>query len=291
MNKKNNLVGSLISYNFNNIKIENTPEISSDDYVLVQALVMPGTFEHPPLLAISNVRKDNDSQELFKELGLLAIEAEDKPEVWKKLNKAVERIEKQFAQEGNESQIETIKKEIQNLREDLSENIISFHGHKKADFQLSVRVAKDPLSTYKKKRDFDETSEPEGRVEKGNQYRYVIQKHDAEKAKTHFDLRLENDNGVLQSWAIPKHKLPEGKEKLLAMETEPHPIEYLKFKGKIKEGYGKGDVEVWASGKYIPIEVKKDKIIFEIKSGNAKGKFVLFRTDGKRWMFMKKKEE
>lgn len=291
MNKKNNLIGSLISYNFNNIKIENTPEISPNDYVLIQALVMPGTFEHPPLLAISNVRKDNDSQELFKELGLLATEAEDKPEVWKKLNKAVERIEKQFAQEGNESQIEIIKKEIQNLREDLSENIISFHGHKKADFQLSIRVAKDPLSTYKKKRDFDETSEPEGKIEKGNQHRYVIQKHDAEKAKTHFDLRLENDDGVLQSWAIPKHKLPEGKEKLLAMETEPHPIEYLKFKGKIEEGYGKGDVEIWASGKYIPIEVQKGKIIFEIKSGKAKGKFVLFRTDGKRWMFMRKKEE
>ena len=34
------------------------------------------------------------------------------------------------------------------------------------------------------------------------------------KAGKHFDLRLENNQGSLSSWAIPKAKLPKGNEKL-----------------------------------------------------------------------------
>jgi DNA ligase D-like protein (predicted 3'-phosphoesterase) len=182
-----------------------------------------------------------------------------------------------------EDQFKFIEQEVLKIRKDMAEE----RQMEKTSF-LSIRAA-DLLGAYKKKRDFDGTSEPEGNVSKENKHRFVIQKHDA--TNLHFDLRLENDKGVLQSWAVPKHKLPEGKEKLLAVETEPHPIEYAKFEGDIEEGYGEGHVDIWASGKYEPIEVKKDKIIFEIKSGNAKGKFVLFRTDGKRWMLMRKKED
>jgi bifunctional non-homologous end joining protein LigD len=159
---------------------------------------------------------------------------------------------------------------------------------KSSSYNLSIR-ASDPLKRYKSKRDFDKTNEPEGNVESKNKHRFVIQKHDA--TNLHFDLRLENDDGVLQSWALPKHKMPEGKEKLLAVETEPHPVEYAKFKGDIEEGYGEGHVDIWASGKYEPIEVKKDKIQFKINSGKAEGTFVLFRTDGKKWMLMRKKED
>src|SRR5690606_39114819 len=108
---------------------------------------------------------------------------------------------------------------------------------KKAEFKLSIREAKDPLSTYKKKRDFSETAEPEGQIEKTNKHRFVIQKHDA--SHLHFDLRLENDEGTMSSWAVPKHKMPGEKDKLLAMKVENHPISYNKFEGEIPEGeYG-----------------------------------------------------
>ena len=58
------------------------------------------------------------------------------------------------------------------------------------------------LNEYKRKRKFELTSEPEGKVKKsraGNLY--VIQKHDA--SRLHYDFRIELD-GTLKSWAVPK---------------------------------------------------------------------------------------
>jgi DNA ligase D-like protein (predicted 3'-phosphoesterase) len=151
------------------------------------------------------------------------------------------------------------------------------------DFKLSKR-AKDPLSSYKKKRKFDETSEPEGDVEKKNKHRFVIQEHDA--SNLHWDLRLENDEGTMSSWAIPKHHLPNGKEKLLAISTEPHPIDYMKFQGTIEKGYGAGEVEIHDSGIYEEIEESKDKIVFKLKGKKEKGTYKIFKTDGNKWMIM-----
>ncbi|MFA5023482.1 MAG: DNA polymerase ligase N-terminal domain-containing protein [Patescibacteria group bacterium] len=162
--------------------------------------------------------------------------------------------------------------------------------------QESVRMleqmAKDPLSKYKEKRDFDSTKEPEGKIEKGkNQYRFVIQKHDAEKAGTHYDLRLENDKGAMSSWAIPKARLPKGKEKLLAQKVEDHPTSYNIFEGKIEEGYGKGVVAIHDSGHYEEIEKTNKKIKFKLNGKKEKGTYVLINTDGKRWLILAGKEE
>jgi bifunctional non-homologous end joining protein LigD len=153
------------------------------------------------------------------------------------------------------------------------------------------KIAKDPLSVYKKKRDFDETKEPEGKAEKENKYRFVIQLHKAKKAKDHFDLRLENDKGAMSSWAIPKHKMPKDKEKLLAISTEDHPISYMKFEGKIPEGsYGAGEVEIYDSGKYEEIEKTKSKIVFKLNGKKEKGTYTLLNTDGNKWIIFKSKE-
>jgi bifunctional non-homologous end joining protein LigD len=61
------------------------------------------------------------------------------------------------------------------------------------------------LETYHRKRKFDLTPEPRGRLgrRKGNQY--VIQKHAAR--RLHYDLRLELD-GVMKSWAVTKRAEP-----------------------------------------------------------------------------------
>jgi bifunctional non-homologous end joining protein LigD len=148
--------------------------------------------------------------------------------------------------------------------------------------------ATDPLTKYKNKRKFDETSEPEGKATKGgNKHRFVIQLHHAKKAGDHYDVRLENDNGTLSSWSVPKHRLPKGKEKLLAIKTEDHPIEYLKFKGEIPTGYGAGVVEVYDSGTYEELETSKTKIVFKLKGKKEKGIYRLFRAgEGQKWMIM-----
>ncbi len=55
-----------------------------------------------------------------------------------------------------------------------------------------------PLASYNAKRDFNRTSEPEGKMAKKGGNSFVVQKHAA--TRLHWDFRLEVD-GVLKSWA------------------------------------------------------------------------------------------
>src|SRR6476620_9046980 len=74
-----------------------------------------------------------------------------------------------------------------------------------------IWTAVDALKTYRSKRDFRRTAEPEGAARRAPRRRriakgavggeYVIQKHAAR--ALHYDLRLELD-GVFKSWAVPK---------------------------------------------------------------------------------------
>lgn len=173
-----------------------------------------------------------------------------------------------------------------------AEYALEFNMPTKISIRDVEQDAKDPLSTYKKKREFDETPEPEGKIEKGNKHRFVIQRHKAKKAGEHFDFRLENDDGAMSSWAIPKARLPHGKEKLLAQKTEDHPISYNKFHGEIPEGeYGAGTVEIYDSGTYEEIEWSADKIKLKLNGKKEKGRYTMIKTDGKRWLIMPGKED
>jgi bifunctional non-homologous end joining protein LigD len=106
------------------------------------------------------------------------------------------------------------------------------------------------LDTYRKKRKFNVTSEPRGRVQRASGHQYVIQKHDA--TRLHYDLRLELD-GVMKSWAVTRGPSLDPNDKRLAVHVEDHPIDYNTFEGTIPEGeYGGGTVMIWDRGTWAP---------------------------------------
>src|SRR5205809_3984850 len=131
------------------------------------------------------------------------------------------------------------------------------------------------LTTYKKKRNFKETSEPSGK-EKSSKDKliFVVQQHSA--TAMHYDFRLEME-GVLKSWAVPKGPSMNPEDKRLAMHVEDHPYDYKDFEGTIPEGnYGAGNVIVWDEGTYEPLEPSGDKakdekdLLKQLKAGSLK---------------------
>lgn len=102
-------------------------------------------------------------------------------------------------------------------------------------------------------------------------------------------IKVEKRDTVMWSFAIPKAKAPEKGERLLAIETEPHPVEYNSFEGIIPEGfYGAGEVKIYDKGKVKWIEVKKNRIVFELIGEKIKGKFALvpFGKEEKKWLWL-----
>jgi bifunctional non-homologous end joining protein LigD len=134
------------------------------------------------------------------------------------------------------------------------------------------------LAEYNRKRHFDVTPEPRGTArarEAGQPLQFVVQKHRA--SALHYDFRLEH-RGVMLSWAVPKGPSPDPAVKRLAMETEPHPMDYNQFEGVIPEGaYGGGTVMIWDKGVWAPIAQDRLGDETEVDHQLAKGdlKFVL----------------
>jgi bifunctional non-homologous end joining protein LigD len=129
----------------------------------------------------------------------------------------------------------------------------------------------DQLDTYRSKRDFDKTAEPQGESAAGSQTaRFVVQEHNAR--RLHWDLRLEHD-GTLKSWALPRGVPEHPAENRLAVRTEDHPLEYLDFEGDIPKGeYGAGTMRVWDRGSFEAEKFRDNEVIATFHGERLRGR-------------------
>ncbi|WP_347158816.1 DNA ligase D [Pontibacter chitinilyticus] len=160
------------------------------------------------------------------------------------------------------------------------------------------------LEKYNQKRNFNQTSEPEGNeTPSPGALRFVVHRHQA--SKLHYDFRLEME-GVLKSWAVPKGPSMNPADKRLAVEVEDHPFAYGTFVGDIPEGnYGAGHVDIWDEGTYYAAETDKraedealllqglqaGSIKFVLQGNKLQGEFALVKMRGRQkdaWLLIKK---
>ncbi len=165
----------------------------------------------------------------------------------------------------------------------------------------------DALTTYRQKRDFKKTAEPDGVPAAADTHLFVVQKHAA--TRLHYDLRLEL-GGVLKSWAVTRGPSLDPKERRLAVETEDHPVDYATFEGTIPKGsYGGGTVILWDQGTWEPLipgsdpaaDLARGELKFRVASQRMSGGWVLIRMknwsakDGEKgrvnWLLIKERDE
>ncbi len=163
------------------------------------------------------------------------------------------------------------------------------------------------LTTFKEKRNFKVSPEPDGGKPDSDTLRFVIQKHDA--SRLHYDFRLEME-GVLKSWAVPKGPSTDPDVKRLAMMVEDHPYDYRNFEGIIPGGYGAGTVIVWDEGIYeladadgkdkkaqekeLQKGIHAGKLHIVLHGKKLKGEYALIKTKGRgenSWLLFKIKDE
>ncbi len=142
----------------------------------------------------------------------------------------------------------------------------------------------EQLSSYQSMRDFGISPEPKGEDhdEYSNPNAFVIHRHHA--SRLHYDLRLQVD-GVLRCWAVPRGMPDQPGIKRMAIETEPHPVQYLNFEGVIPKGeYGGGSMWIFAKGRFEITKQKKDGFYFALSSPELDGEFRMHNTKGKEWI-------
>jgi hypothetical protein len=117
---------------------------------------------------------------------------------------------------------------------------------------------------------------------------FIVQKHEAEKAGTHFDVRIGTPQTGLLSWATRKN-MPKPGERIALFQQPVHRHEYGQFEGEITEGYGKGKVTKHDEGRLLVSKISPNALHFTLGHKKFPERFVLVRPreeGDKRWLLM-----
>ena len=117
---------------------------------------------------------------------------------------------------------------------------------------------------------------------------YIVQRHDAERAGRHYDIRFGDKDLGLLSWAARKG-LPEPGNKHLAVQQPVHSHGYRDFEGTIPEGYGKGTVSTHDKGQALITKVTPESVHFTTAHQRHPERYTLARPKGwgnRDWLMM-----
>lgn len=110
----------------------------------------------------------------------------------------------------------------------------------------------------------------------------VRQKHEADRAGLHEDLRIGTPAGMY-SWAVPKF-LPEDTAKRLAVRQPLHSWDYNEFSGVIPEGYGKGSVSRIEKSPVAILKSSPNHVMFTRGDSKDAPIYNLIRTQDRNWL-------
>jgi DNA ligase D-like protein (predicted 3'-phosphoesterase) len=130
---------------------------------------------------------------------------------------------------------------------------------------------------------------PLDQLQAGQLLDYVVQRHAAQRAGLHHDIRFGNKDLGLFSWAAPKG-VPAPGQKHLALQQPVHRHEYRDFQGEIPAGsYGAGTVKTYTKGQVLITGATPDGIHFTTAHERHPERFSLIRTggkDSKNWLLL-----
>lgn len=118
-------------------------------------------------------------------------------------------------------------------------------------------------------------------IPSGKLLQYVVQRHLAEHAGPHYDVRLGGGppGGELFSWATKK-ELPAPGQKTMLFQQPLHRGQYAHFEGVLTSGYGKGVVKTHDKGSIIVTHAASDKINFVVAHHKFPEFYSLLRRSG-----------
>jgi len=109
--------------------------------------------------------------------------------------------------------------------------------------------------------------------------RFIVVKHDAKKARLHYDLRFKMPKSKnWASFAVRKGVPTEPGKKVLAVKTHDHDEKEALFLGTIKDGYGAGKLTKFDSGQCVIHKYHSGHMIVEFKGTKVKGIYHLINT-------------
>ena len=113
----------------------------------------------------------------------------------------------------------------------------------------------------------------------GTNSRFIVVKHDAKKARLHYDLRFVMPNSKIWiSFAVRKGVPTTPNEKVLAVRTHDHSEKEALMLGTIESGYGAGKLEKFDDGRCVILKYSPSHMMVDFKGRKIKGIYHLINT-------------